>query len=173
MFFNRDFIVHLATELGRKPVDIMNAITGAANVQEKIVLDIEPMATPRPRAAAQKLGNKMTARVYHPTEYTEYKLDITEMLLAIERLEQKRYYGLAAVLYLPFPVGEAKKRTYENRPHEKKPDFDNLIKGFVDALVSSGIVIEDGHLHTNMILKRYTVNETGRIEFNLYKYSEI
>lgn len=163
----------MATALGKKPLEIMQAMTAALNVTEKIVLDIQPMATPRPRAAAQKLGNKLTARVYHPTEYTEYKLDITEMLLAIETLEQKRYYGLAAVLYLPFPIGEAKKRTYENRPHEKKPDFDNLIKGFVDALVSSGVVIEDGNLHTNMILKRYTINKIGRIEFTLYKYCEI
>lgn len=135
-------------------------------------IEIEPMATPRPRAGIKKFGGKTMAHVYHPIEYTDYKIRFTNELLLRPWLKQKHYYGLFAICYLPYPDGEAKMRIYENRPHEKKPDFDNVIKGFVDAMVQSGLLIDDGRLHSNMILKRYTKNPVGKIEFKLLSYPE-
>lgn len=129
---------------------------------------IQPMPTPRPRATSFN----GSARVYHPSDYAYYKAAVANEILLMPELKQRHYFGLATICYLPFPESEAKIRTYEGRPHDKKPDFDNMIKGFVDAMVDAKLLVDDGKLHTGLVLKRYTTEKKGRISFKLFSYPD-
>ena len=171
LFTGSEFPAYLAIKLGVSWQEVRQVLMDYFDNSTETI-HIQPKPTPRPRAGIKKFGNKTTAMVYHPEEYTDYKTLFTNELLLRTYLKQRHYYSLFAICYLPFPEGEARMRTYEERPHEKKPDFDNLIKGFVDAVVESGLLIDDGKLHSNCILKRYTRKKSGRIEFKLLSYPE-
>ncbi len=165
MHTGNEFPYWLGLYLGVDPYLIQSALSEYFSGDMETI-EIEPMPSPRPRATA--FGG--SARVYHPAEYTYYKIAITNEILRRKHLQQEHYYSVAAICYLPFPKGEAKIRTYNDRPHEKKPDFDNLVKGFVDSFSDSGLISDDGRLHTNLILKRYTTKEKGFIRFKLLAY---
>ena len=52
---------------------------------------------------------------------------------------------LSVHFYIPMPKSwsKKKKKTYNNQPHQQKPDLDNLIKAFQDILCK-----EDQFIHT-------------------------
>lgn len=54
------------------------------------------------------------------------------------RIEPAVLYGLPSVIFvLPFPASKTSRFKLDNagKPHENKPDLDNLIKGLMDALL--------------------------------------
>jgi Holliday junction resolvase RusA-like endonuclease len=133
-------------------------------------LDIEPMPTPRPRSRImnRKAGGAPFVHVYHPAEYTKYKEEIVWRLKdASLQLRPGDYSALYATFYMPYPVSTPKKNLIENAKHRKKPDYDNFIKGFQDALEQAGIVVGDGVLSDGSIRKRYTTQPKGFIRFTL------
>lgn len=133
-------------------------------------ISIEPMATPRPRSTVMKAKatGKQFVHVYHPKEYTDYKIQIKWLVKDAKLgLKPGNYGSLFATFFMPYPASTPKKLLIEGAPHRKKPDWDNLIKGFQDALCDAGIVLSDGALSDGAIKKRYTIEPTGRIEFTL------
>ncbi|UYZ60144.1 RusA family crossover junction endodeoxyribonuclease [Hymenobacter latericus] len=59
---------------------------------------------------------------------------------------------------IPMPAGWSKRKKEEMRgkPHQQRPDWDNLAKGFCDAFN-----VEDSHVHTAHITKVWA--DEGRI----------
>ena len=131
------------------------------------IIEISPRPTPRPRAVSRKMGDKHVANVYHPSEYTKYKKDIAS-LLKMKRVPKGNYSSVFVTFYLPYPKSTPKKRFVEGAKHQKKPDWDNFIKGFQDALSDAGILLgDDGKVSDGAVRKRMTTQPYGFIKFNL------
>ena len=66
---------------------------------------------------------------------------------------------LRVTFYLPMPASwsQRKRRLMEGQPHQQKPDTDNLLKGFCDALLA-----DDAHIWDMHARKRWAV--AGAIE---------
>jgi Holliday junction resolvase RusA-like endonuclease len=140
--------------------------------QYEFTLHIEPMPTPRPRSKVMLSRSGQPCApwvlIYHDKDYTDYK-EVIKWLLKDARLGLKRgdYSMLLATMYLPYPKSTPKKNLIEGSKHRKKPDYDNFIKGFQDALEQAGIIKGDGQLADGAIRKRYTIQQNGFIAFNL------
>lgn len=133
-------------------------------------IQIDPMPTPRPRATImrRKGTGQQFVNVYNPAEYTKYKQNIA-ILLKDARLGLKSgtYSRLFVTIHLPYNKTEPKKNLIDGAPHRKKPDWDNYIKGFQDALEDAGIILNDGAISDGAVRKRYTTQPQGFISFNL------
>jgi Holliday junction resolvase RusA-like endonuclease len=117
---------------------------------KKIVFEICPLPKPRMVRSDTWAGRRVVAF------YWEYKDHLN--ILA----RQKKYKigdTLNIVFYLPMPDSwsEKKKREMNGKPHQQKPDVDNLLKGFTDALMA-----EDKNLYKVEISKYWAVK--GQIE---------
>ncbi len=121
-------------------------------------IDITPRPSPRPR-----LGKHGT---YNEPWYTKYLKDV-RLLLRLKKIPKDEYSELRAYFYLPYPKSTAKKNLINGAPHCKKPDADNILKGFCDALEKEGIIENDSRLYKKDIEKRYTTEKTGCIIFSL------
>jgi Holliday junction resolvase RusA-like endonuclease len=112
---------------------------------ETIVFEIEPKPKPR-------MTRKSTWKHRDWWDYVE----------VLKWLAKKEKYELTDELnisfYIPIPKSYSKKlkRELVGKPHRKRPDIDNLVKGFLDALAS-----EDGFVW-NITAKKYW-NDIGRI----------
>lgn len=137
------------------------------------VIQIEPMPTPRPRTRIMntRAGQKCDPYViiYHPTEYTKYKEEIVWKLKDSKLGLKKGDYAMIFVtIHIPYNKTEPQKNRIEGSRHRKKPDWDNYIKGFQDALSDAGFLISgDGAFSDGAVRKRYTTQPTGFISFNL------
>jgi Holliday junction resolvase RusA-like endonuclease len=150
-------------------------------------IHIDPMPTPRPRSTIgwksmfNLFGRTLTPafvsmikkqafiHVYHPPEYTAYKEKLC-WLLKDARLKLKKdvYTYLFVTFYIPYPDSTALRNRADRARHMKKPDYDNYIKGFQDALQDAGILLkDDGAFADAAIKKRYTTQKQGFISFNL------
>lgn len=153
-------------------------------------IKMDPMATPRPRGRLamiknatlkwNKLKNEektlkkamslLFVAIYPANGYDTYKTYLVILIQKIRpKIERFEYRGLVVTFYMPYPKSTAKKNLIEGSFHRKKPDWDNLIKGFQDALGDSGIIPNDGMICQAYVEKRYTTNSMGRIEFSLIK----
>jgi len=134
-------------------------------------INIEPMPTPRPRSTVMKskATGKQFVNVYHPKEYTDYKKAIAWMLKDAKlALKPGNYSHLFLTIYLPYPKSTPKKDLIAGSKHRKKPDWDNFIKGFQDAMEDGGIIFNDGAISDGAVRKRYTLEPQGFIQFNLH-----
>lgn len=105
-------------------------------------LEIEPMATPRPRARAIRAASgKSFVSIYNPAEYTKWKDKAVQLLLS---------HGISKAWDKPVDVEvifhcTQPKSTKLDAP---KPDIDNYIKGFLDALTQAEWWTDDTLVHT-------------------------
>jgi len=116
----------------------------------------KPMAAPRPRAVRQ--GNH--ARVYNPTEYTDYLNDAAAQLE-----EQWQAAGLAPIgghidcfisFVFPRPKSLMRKNSGCGRlPMPVKPDIDNLAKAALDACQRANIIKDDKTIFRLTVTKHY------------------
>ena len=121
-----------------------------------IELDVTPMGAVRMTRADAWKKRKCVLK------YWEYK-----DLLKSEA--KKHNYKLTEILkditfVIPFPksYNQKKKQSLEGKPHTLKPDTDNIIKGFKDALIKDSLLKDDCEVHTyNNIRKIW--GETGKI----------
>lgn len=103
------------------------------------VIMFHPKAAPRPRFT--KFG-----RPYNPKEYTDWKKDLATIL---ENLEPKEN----VILDIEFHF-VSQKAVWG--PHTIKPDGDNLLKAFQDALQLAGFVSDDCRLWDVRVRKYYS-----------------
>ena len=68
--------------------------------------------------------------------------------------------SLRIIFYLPIPKSYKKRKEYENKPHDKKPDWDNLAKAFCDALYP-----EDSVIYHADVTKYYSLTPRIEVEF--------
>jgi len=101
-----------------------------------ITLNIVPV--PKPRMTQSDKWKKRPAT----DKYWKYKDDL-KLLCFICRWTPKEDLDIKFILPMPRTWSEKKKKKMDGQPHKQKPDLDNLIKAFKDALL-----IEDSHIHT-------------------------
>lgn len=83
----------------------------------KIILPIEPKATPRPRVAR--------GRAYYPKSYTAWKKEASSLLPTLEPPKE--------TIHMIFVFKRPKRLKEGGRiPHDKRPDLDNLVKSVFD-----------------------------------------
>lgn len=107
-----------------------------------ITLNINPVAKPRMTQSDKWKKRPATDK------YWKFKDDL-KLLCFIARWMPKDDLDVTFVLPMPESWSERKKRKTDGAPHKQRPDLDNLIKAFKDALL-----IEDSHVHTYHKMKK-------------------
>lgn len=108
-----------------------------------------------------KLRPEGLKRKLRLVRYNEYKRDLVAIADYLNYTMAKG--GSHFVFYLPVSKSWSKKKkaAHHDLPHENKPDADNLIKAFKDALLKQDSVIWDYR-----VTKRWTNSDEGRIEIS-------
>lgn len=104
----------------------------------RYVINMEPMASPRPRFS----GRGGFVKSYMPKEYTNWKKQflLAWSLYQAEKFEQGQALSVKIIFYIKPPASFSKvKKNHpllesEVIPVIKKPDIDNLQKSVLDAL---------------------------------------
>ncbi len=116
------------------------------------IFDVEPIGKPRMTQRDKWAKRKCVVEYY-----------MFKDLLNIQARHQKYFLGetLDIEFIIPFPKSYSKKKCFEldKTPHREKPDIDNMLKAFMDALSD-----DDKKVHT--IKAKKTWGEKGRILVN-------
>ena len=115
------------------------------------VFMIDPVA--KPRMTRKDKWAKRNCVV----NYWRYKGDLISLA---KEIDFKLPDVFAVEFYIPFPksyIGDQKERLL-NRPHQMKPDVDNLLKGLFDAFN-----IRDQSIHFVLVRKIWAVRGSIRI----------
>ena len=107
-----------------------------------ITLNIVPVAKPRMTQSDKWKKRPATEK------YWKYKDDL-KMLCFLCRWQPKEDLDIKFVIPMPTSWSEKKRVEMDGKPHTQRPDLDNLIKAFKDALL-----IEDSHVHTYHNMKK-------------------
>ena len=127
-------------------------------------IEIEPIATPRPKIRVMNIRGKKAPQAYYPAKYHHYKEALSLLIKSV--CKKGTYSRLRVVFYLRYPKGTPKYKQIEGNPHIKKPDVDNFLKGFMDALEQSGVTGNDSKFYSVRMMKLYTTG-VPRIKFRL------
>ena len=139
-------------------------------IQKKIILNVNPQSHCRStkgdaiffRIPREKLRPDGLRRLLRLEKYNQYKVDL------LAEAKQKHFTipasGLCLTFYLPIPKSwsKKKKKEYNGRLMQSRPDIDNLIKSFCDSLVS-----EDKFIANISATKRWADFPVGWIECSL------
>jgi Holliday junction resolvase RusA-like endonuclease len=111
------------------------------------VFTITPMGKPR-----MVQSDKWRTNPRHPdpvrrqrevvTRYWQYKSDLQKLCL-FNKFVLQETIDMTAYFPMPDSWSMKKKKAMENMPHQQKPDGDNVLKGFLDALTTSDEKIWD------------------------------
>jgi Holliday junction resolvase RusA-like endonuclease len=117
------------------------------------------------RIPEHKLSDYGLKRKKRLEKYNQYKRDLKFQYeaLALDLSEGK----FKVVFYIPLAksyrpkrdIGEIERSKMNNAPHKRKPDYDNLLKAFGDAIFENDSFIWSVHCE-----KRWTTDSVGRIE---------
>lgn len=139
-----------------------------------LVIEIEPVAQPRPRARAIPLKNgKHTAQVYHDKKHpvNAYRLTIADE--ARKRWQNGIIEGPLR-LDIAFIFPRPQRMVWKTKPMPRtrftsKPDIDNLRKPVMDAL--TGIMWRDDSQVCDGVSKKFYAagDESPFVEFKLYQ----
>lgn len=121
-------------------------------------INIDPLPAPRPRCACR---GKFPS-IYNPTEYTKWKKQAAELLAADAPSSPiVSAISLAVDFYVKKP-----KSTKLTAP---KPDIDNYVKAFLDAMTDSGVWWNDDTQVVAIASAKYWAEE-GHIVFSLHPF---
>tara|TARA_R110001592_G_scaffold312235_2_gene587473 strand:+ start:619 stop:1107 length:489 start_codon:yes stop_codon:yes gene_type:complete len=111
-------------------------------VQPYITLNIVPV--PKPRMTQSDKWKKRPAT----DKYWLFKTELN-MLCKLCRWTPKEDLDITFVLPMPTSWSEKKRVERDGQAHKQRPDLDNLVKAFKDALL-----VEDSHVHTYHNIKK-------------------
>ena len=116
-------------------------------------LELVPMAAPRLSRRDAWAPSPAAAR------YFAYR---AELCILAKQAGYVPGDALSIIFYLPMPASwsQRKRRLMDGQPHQQKPDTDNLLKGFCDALLA-----DDAHVWDMHARKRWAV--VGAIEIEM------
>ncbi len=99
-----------------------------------INLPVNPVSKPRMTQRDKWKVRKATS------QYWAYK---DELILVCGLLKYQPKSEIKIIFYIAMPNSWSakKKQSYAERPHQNKPDIDNLVKGFLDALLSEDKIV--------------------------------
>lgn len=114
-------------------------------------IDIDPMAKPRMTRADkwQKRDCVMRYRVF---------ADELRLKVKTSGFKPREILTVRFGIKMPDSWSLGKCATFEEQPHQSKPDIDNLVKAIMDTLYKT-----DQHIHTLFACKRWALR--GSIEF--------
>ncbi len=138
--------------------------------KKKIILNITPISHLRTtqgdriyfRIPRNKLRPEGLKRLLRIERYNNYKIEL------LAEAKRNRFVmpasGMSVTFYFPIPKtwSKKKKKQYHGSLMQSRPDIDNVIKGFFDALVS-----EDKYIAHISATKRWADYPTGWIEISL------
>jgi len=107
-----------------------------------ITLKINPVA--KPRMTQSDKWKKRPAVV----KYWKYK-DNLKLLCFLCRWKPSEELDITFVIPMPISWSKKKRVKYNDQPHKSRPDLDNLVKAFKDALLE-----EDSMVHTYENIKK-------------------
>ena len=99
-----------------------------SNQELDIVLDVEPIAKPRMTKSDRWKKRPCVQRYW----------DFCDQLrLACRKVGYEPHDQLSLVFIIPMPSSWSKRKrdSFNGKPHQQRPDLDNLIKAFKDALL--------------------------------------
>lgn len=125
----------------------------------------KPMPSPRPRF--RKAGKFV--QTYMPTIYTEHKEYIQRQM---PKLLIEKPIKLEIFFYIPMAKSWTKKKKTSllDKPHNIKPDVDNLLKTVMDA-ANDHIWIDDGQVYE--IVTKKTFSSEAKIMINVIEFDEL
>lgn len=143
---------------------------------KKIILNINPQTHVRAtqgdsvffRIPREKLRPSGLKRLLRLERYNKYKIELGA------EAKMKRFamppVGCSITFFVPVPPSwsKKKKKLHHGRFHQSKPDLDNLLKAFMDALMA-----EDKQIAHIELSKRWVDFETGWIEISYKDYEEV
>lgn len=120
----------------------------------EIIIPIAPQAKPRISRSDKWKKRKCVEK------YWEFKSELSKYAQYLPE-------SFEVIFFIPMPNSwsEKKKKSFEGKPHQSRPDIDNLLKAIMDALAS-----EDGFTHS-VIAKKVWARE-GKIYLNECKNHE-
>ncbi len=128
----------------------------------------EPIAMPRPRARAIRMGPKWIATIYNPKDADPWKMLVVEAFQTkwpdIDQVAFDCPVRLRLEFFMPRPKSHFLKAGIRlNAPtyHLGRPDTDNLAKAVMDALTKYAWSDDSLIVHLS-IVKRYTHADGGR-----------
>lgn len=113
-------------------------------------IHIDPISKPRMTHADKRLPKRPCVARYHAFQ-DELQLKMNGFVLPDAHWH--------IVFHMPMPASWSRKKRAEHdgKPHQQKPDKDNLEKAFLDSLFK-----DDSHIWDGRVTKRWA--EEGRIE---------
>ena len=140
------------------------------SVKKKIILNVTPISHLRTtqgdriyfRIPRTKLRPEGLRRLTRIERYNNYKIEL------LGEAKRKQFTippsGLSVTFYFPIPKSWSKKKraAHHGMLMQSRPDIDNVLKGFFDALVS-----EDKFIANITATKRWADYPTGWIELSL------
>jgi Holliday junction resolvase RusA-like endonuclease len=157
VFVSADFLSEDFRKLQSKRLTLHIAETNGHDIQEALPLPVveverpapqlivchwQPMGKPRMTRRDQWLvGEKMREVVARFWKYAE------ELRKAAKGKIPEDISGMKADFYIAFPKSYSMKERLhlDGKPHEEKPDLDNLAKGVMDSLISNDQIISEIH----------------------------
>lgn len=116
-----------------------------------IILNVVPVGAVR---MTQKMKFSNIPKV---ARYYAFR-DMLRLQANLKRLKLTNSFKI--IFYLPIPQSYKKRELYEEKPHDKKPDIDNLEKGFLDTLYP-----KDQKVYHIDSYKYYSMNPRIEVEF--------
>ncbi len=131
-------VVKLQDQPSEETTDKKDNLTAdGQEIKPYITLNLTPVAKPRMTRSDKWKKRKATQK------YWKYKDDL-KMLCWVARWKPREdNLDITFVLPMPKSWSKKKKEMMDGQPHKSRPDLDNLIKAFKDALLE-----EDSHIHT-------------------------
>lgn len=98
----------------------------------EIILDIDPCPKPRMTRRDRWAKRPIVQR------YWAYK---DELNILLKDWEPPETLDIIFKIKMPKSWSKKKKAQYDGAPHQKKPDIDNFLKGFMDALYDDDEIV--------------------------------
>jgi Holliday junction resolvase RusA-like endonuclease len=148
-------------------------------------IPITPMPSPRPRARIVKPKDcPHFVSIYNPPEYMDYKKKLAQMISDL-KIPLDEWNTINATFFIPMNKTDRKNSKAVQRKHgtlhEQKPDWDNFVKGLMDALqhkadekdffVYTMPIHDDSAISSGIVRKVWINDEVGKIVFSLAKVS--
>lgn len=131
------------------------------NEKVEIIVNIDPVATARPRFA---IGPSGSAHVFNSKKTTCFKKTLMQEIhyYIISNNLQKRLdeffespIKLSVEFNFTLPKYKQRKNTKEHIKHTVKPDLDNLVKGVKDVLTKLEVYKDDAQVVELITKKKY------------------
>jgi Holliday junction resolvase RusA-like endonuclease len=154
-------------------------------ISQKYTVYISPMPAPRPRARiVRPKGKPEFVSIYNPPEYMKWKLELARKISDL-KISPEGWNTINTIFFIPMSATDRKNKKAVQRMHgtlhEQKPDWDNFIKGVMDAMqhkaekddfFSYTMPIHDDSSISSGIVRKIWINDpVGKIVFSLAKIS--